>query len=74
MRDQLVVEQPIGIDPNDRFVKVTQINLQGFVEFEFAIGTPELCVELMLSPAAFEEFCLVQKASRLDASGRFVRH
>ena len=74
MRNQSVFEQPIAIDPNDRFIKVTRINTQGFVEFEFAIGAPELCVELMLRPAAFEEFCLAQKASRLDAYGSFVRH
>ena len=74
MRNQSVFEQPIAIDPNDRFIKVTRINTQGFVEFEFAIGASELCVELMLRPAAFEEFCLAQKASRLDAYGSSVRH
>lgn len=74
MRNQSVVEQPIALDPSDRFVKVSRINPQGFVEFEFAIGTPELCVELMLPPTAFEEFCLAHKVSRLDAFGSFVRH
>jgi phenol hydroxylase P0 protein len=52
-------------DPARTFVKVTGINARGFVEFEFAVGQPELCVELMLPVAAFEEFCLAQNVSRL---------
>lgn len=52
-------------DPGRKFVKVTGINTRGFVEFEFSVGQPELCVELMLPVAAFEEFCRVQNVSRL---------
>ena len=52
-------------DPGRRFVKVTGINARGFVEFEFSVGQPELCVELMLPLAAFEEFCVAQNVSRL---------
>ncbi|RQH06980.1 phenol hydroxylase subunit [Paraburkholderia dinghuensis] len=55
-------------DPGRRFVKVTGINDRGFVEFEFSVGQPELCVELMLPLAAFEEFCLAQNVSRLGES------
>ncbi|WP_296663658.1 phenol hydroxylase subunit [Paraburkholderia sp.] len=55
-------------DPGRRFVKVTGINTRGFVEFEFSVGQPDLCVELMLLPAAFEEFCLAQNVSRLGQS------
>jgi phenol/toluene 2-monooxygenase (NADH) P0/A0 len=52
-------------DPGRKFVKVTGVNTRGFVEFEFSVGQPELCVELMLPVAAFEEFCRVQNVSRL---------
>jgi phenol/toluene 2-monooxygenase (NADH) P0/A0 len=52
-------------DPGRKFVKVTGINTRGFVEFEFSVGQPELCVELMLPVAAFEEFCRVQNVSQL---------
>jgi phenol hydroxylase P0 protein len=52
-------------DPTRKFVRVTGINRRGFVEFEFSVGIPELCVELMLPRAAFEEFCVDQKAVRL---------
>lgn len=56
-------------DPRRQFVRVTRLNLHGFVEFEFSIGAPELCVELMLRPAAFDEFCATQKVFRLDDLG-----
>ena len=29
----------------------------GFVEFEFAIGEPELAVDLIMPAAAYREFC-----------------
>lgn len=54
-------------DPTRRFVRVTGSNAHGFVEFEFSIGSDELCVELMLPPEAFAEFCVAQRAERLPA-------
>ncbi len=61
------IEQESGeFDPRRRFVRVTGTSRHGFVEFEFSIGSPELCVELMLPPAAFDEFCAAQAARRLD--------
>lgn len=56
-------------DPRRRFVKVTGINARGFVEFEFSVGQPELCVELMLPLAAFEAFCVEQNVARLGEPG-----
>lgn len=53
-------------DPNRRFVRLSRINPQGFVEFEFAIGTPELFVELILRPEDFEAFCELYQVQRLD--------
>gem|GEM_PF-2495685 len=53
-------------DPSRRFVRFHRINPQGFVEFAFAIGAPELSVELMLRPEDFEAFCQIQRAERLD--------
>ncbi len=52
-------------DTTRKFVRVTGINPRGFVEFEFSVGIPELCVELMLPREAFEEFCVAQNAVRL---------
>ena len=47
-------QQADEFDPRRRFVRVTGVSSRGFVEFEFSIGSPELCVELLLPPAAFE--------------------
>jgi phenol hydroxylase P0 protein len=44
-------------DPSLRFVRLRHVRTDGFVEFEFAIGEPELFVELVLPVAAFHEFC-----------------
>lgn len=45
------------IDFNKRYVRVTGATPNGFVEFEFSIGDPSLCVALVLPEAAFREFC-----------------
>lgn len=64
-------EQPIrsigaaGFDPSKRFVRERDTRPDGFVEFDFAIGDPELSVELMLPRAAFDEFCRVNKVIHL---------
>jgi len=44
-------------DTNKKFVRVLETNRAGMVEFEFAIGEPELFVELIMPEPAFEEFC-----------------
>ena len=40
-----------------RFVRVTDRDHRGFVEFQFSIGDPGLYLEMTLPPAAFHEFC-----------------
>ncbi len=52
-------------DVSRRFVRVLKRRSNGFIEFEFAIGWPELSVELMLPEQDFEAFCTTQKALRL---------
>jgi phenol hydroxylase P0 protein len=37
------------------------------VAFEFAIGWPELAVELLLPAPAFDEFCAANGVQRLEA-------
>jgi len=39
------------------YVRVTNNNRNGFVEFDFSMGDPNLYVELILPPNAFAEFC-----------------
>jgi len=44
-------------DTTLRFVRVIEERADGLVAFEFAIGWPELAVELILPAPAFAEFC-----------------
>ena len=45
------------LDVQKRFVRVCDKRDNGFVEFEFAIGEPEIFIEMILSEEAFQEFC-----------------
>ena len=46
-----------GFDANRRYVRVCERRADGFVEFEFAIGDPELFAEMLLPSEAYESFC-----------------
>ncbi|BCX52410.1 MULTISPECIES: phenol hydroxylase subunit [Comamonas] len=52
-------------DLTRRSVRVLQKRANGFVDFEFSVGWPELSVELAMTEADFEAFCQVQKARLL---------
>lgn len=53
-------------DTARRYVRVCRRRPDGFVEFEFAIGDPDLCIELMLPASAFHEFCLANDVIVLE--------
>ena len=46
------------MDLSRKFVRLIERRPDGFVEFEFAIGDPALCAELMLKEDDFHTFCL----------------
>ena len=50
-----------------KFVRVIERRENGFVAFEFAIGWPELSVELMLPGPAFEAFCAREDVQPLES-------
>lgn len=52
---------PADLDTKRRFARVTHERDDGFVEFDFAIGEPELFVEMILTRAAFDEFCAINR-------------
>ncbi|WP_042877599.1 phenol hydroxylase subunit [Cupriavidus necator] len=58
-----------AFDPGRKFVRVTGLNPRGFVEFEFAVGGPEMFVELTLPTDAFDAFCITQNVVRLGSPG-----
>ncbi len=49
------------------YVRVTGTLQERFVEFEFAIGDPELAVELVMQFDQFREFCAVHDVRHLSA-------
>jgi len=49
------------------FVRVRARRHDGFLEFDFAIGDPDLTVELILPEPAFEEFCATHRVRHLSA-------
>lgn len=52
-------------DTTRKFVRVIETRDNGMVEFEFAIGEPELFVELLLPGPAFAEFCAANAVTML---------
>jgi phenol hydroxylase P0 protein len=58
-----------GMDVSKRYVRITGAH-DGFVEFDFAIGDPELNVELILPRTAFDEFCRMNKVMPLEPAGQ----
>ncbi|MFZ4535151.1 phenol hydroxylase subunit [Propionivibrio sp.] len=56
---------PPPMDTSRRFVRVRGERGNGFIEFDFAIGEPELFVELILGPEAFADFCADNKVEML---------
>ena len=49
-----------------KFVRIRELREDGLVCFEFAIGWPELFVDLMLPQAAFDDFCIRQNVQLLN--------
>lgn len=47
-------------DPAVRFIRVIGCRAGGMVEFEFAVGEPELYVEMLMPQAQFDNFCAQQ--------------
>ena len=46
-------------NPDLKFVRLIETHSNGLVEFEFAVGEPELFVELLMAQAQFDEFCIM---------------
>lgn len=56
-----------------KFVRVRSQPNARFVEFDFAIGDPELFVELVLPQTAFDAFCATHQVVHMDEEqGRLV--
>ncbi|ENQ7793631.1 phenol hydroxylase subunit [Pseudomonas aeruginosa] len=65
--DESLDMQPADLDTRKRFVRVTGSRGSNFVEFDFAIGEPELFVEMILTHEAFDEFCRTNQVESMPA-------
>ena len=54
-------------DITRKFVRVMRTLPNGLIEFEFAIGDPDVAVELVMPKLAFEEFCASNRVEPLSA-------
>lgn len=59
-------QDKLEIDVQRMFVRLIERRSDGFVEFEFAIGEPELYVELMLPAEAYQAFCVSNRVIQLE--------
>ncbi|WP_399677703.1 phenol hydroxylase subunit [Xenophilus sp.] len=57
---------PPACDLSQRFVRVLSRRDNGFVEFAFSLGWPELSVDLLLPEPDFEAFCRTHRVQQLD--------
>lgn len=58
-----------AFDPTRKFVRVTELRKDGFVEFDFALGEPELFVEMILPVGVFDDFCAINHVSFVGDPG-----
>ena len=49
-----------------KYVRITNIDHHGFVEFQFSVDDPNLYLEMTLPKPAFDEFCREHQAEHLS--------
>lgn len=49
------------------YVRFRELRSDGFVEFDFSVGDPDLSVELILPEAAYRAFCEANDVIQVDA-------
>lgn len=61
------MSQPAASVLARKYVRINRVRESGMVEFLFAIGDPDLSVELIMDRAMFDEFCAQNQVILLDA-------
>jgi phenol hydroxylase P0 protein len=54
-----------NFDITRKFVRVMRTLPNGLIEFEFAVGDPDVAAELVMPKAAFDEFCAANQVELL---------
>ena len=60
------------LDTSRKFVRIIERREDGFVEFEFAIGEPELYAEMLLPADAYEAFCQANEVIHLESRDAYA--
>lgn len=63
-----------AFDTEKRYVRLVERRPDGFVEFEFSVGEPEVYAEMILREEDFEEFCKKEKVIMIDEQSNPVDH
>jgi phenol hydroxylase P0 protein len=58
-------DRQLPLDTARRFVRLSGERPNGFIEFDFAIGEPEVFVELILDKESYKDFCVINKVEML---------
>lgn len=53
------------IDLDKKYVRILEERTDGFIVFEFSIGSPELCAEMVLPKADYQLFCAENHVTEL---------
>lgn len=56
-----------NFDITRKFVRVMRTLPNGLIEFEFAVGDPDVAVELVMPKPAFDEFCANNRVEFITA-------
>ena len=65
-------ETQTEMDITRKYARLIERRKDGFVEFEFAIGEPELFVEMVLPNDAYEAFCRQNQVELLPSRDETV--
>ena len=57
-----------AFDVGQRFVRLLNQREDGLIEFEFAVGDPDVFVELVLNPTDFRAFCRMHGTTTLPST------
>lgn len=60
-------QKPDSFQQLQKYIRVRSEPGAKFVEFDFAIGDPNLFVELVMPPGAFEHFCKANRVVEMSA-------
>jgi phenol hydroxylase P0 protein len=67
-------ESGVACDLSQRFVRELRESADGLVAFEFAIGWPDMAVELAMPRPLFEAFCRQNQVQHLSPHGMGDAH